>query len=331
MFNFNNDTTSSSSSIHTPTLFGFAIPTHRGHDHDDSTPFTYFPYEPVIAAIAVVFFRITVKLQIQHQQSKREEPILFRYLWAISLGVLAYTQQPYQYVVTAELASYMISMIVLYVTSPKQSPTKSTMAVALQSSVTVAMGSVASIIVAYGIVTCVGHPSTQQYFLNYLVPNVVKRAFLYLFPIEEMQKAYTIMEQFMMMEQEFFHHMIHHLFFVTFHIQVGMGYLGIDFLRSEQSRRNQLIRLDVYDDDDDDDAAINGSANGSTGKSMSATDPEPTKMSKKNHKEKQMSEKSRIFQRGAAPFSTYSGVPFGFLLAARCSWYQLTMFLLLLF
>ncbi len=47
------------------------------------------------------------------------------------------------------------------------------------------------------------------------------------------------------------------LLFITFHIQVGIGYLGIDFLKREQERRNQLVRMDMgiegNDDEDDDD------------------------------------------------------------------------------
>lgn len=42
-----------------------------------------------------------------------------------------------------------------------------------------------------------------------------------------------------------------HLFFATFNIQVGMGYLGINFLRKEQSRRNQLVQMDIIGDQEE--------------------------------------------------------------------------------
>lgn len=41
------------------------------------------------------------------------------------------------------------------------------------------------------------------------------------------------------------HDMLCHLLFVTAHIQVGLGHIGIAFLTSEQRRKNMLIRMDV--------------------------------------------------------------------------------------
>ena len=309
MFDSSNET---ASSVSMPTFFGLSIPTHR-NESDDAGAFTYFPYEPIIAAISIIFFRITVKLQRHHQKqssssssssslsSPLEEHVLLRYLLAIILGMLAYTQQSYQHIVTAELSSYMISYVVLYATS--QSTKQMVLPLRL---VCVLIGAFVSVLVSHGIVLSFCNPMLQQLFLDYMVPNVMKQAFLYLFPIVELQKAYRIMEQFMVMEQqEFFHHMIHHLFFVTFHIQVGMGYLGIAFLRSEQSRRNQLIRLDVYDDEDeheDDHHRLNGTT--TNGKDVTSQKKQKLN-TKKNNKERQMAEKSRIFQKGAAPFSTF--------------------------
>ena len=316
-----------------PTFFGLSIPTHRtldGNDNDDGSS-SFFPYEPIIAAISILFFRITVKLQRQkqlHQKSSSSSPpvvdddeyTVLRYGFAIILGILAYTQQSYQYIITAELSSYMISYIVLYVITTVSQPQQqlpaeknitTTYFVLFQRFVYILMGTLVSLLLSYGIVISFCDPTLQKLFLDDMIPNAIKQAFLYLFPIVEMQKAYSIMEQFMTtMDQEFFHHMIHHLFFVTFHIQVGMGYLGIAFLRSEQSRRNQLIRLDVYDDDDgetdcDDDNHhhINGVTN--NGKDTTTNhNKEQKQNTKKSNKEKQMSKKSRIFQKGAAPFST---------------------------
>lgn len=344
MFAFHNDTASSSTPLHTPTFFGLSIPTHRLHGSDPhgddallSSSFAHFPYEPIIAAIAIVFFRITVKLH--RPASQQEEPLLLRYLFAVILGICAYTQQSYQHIAAVELSSYMISYVVLYVVSqsptttmsmstgnkrtdhevPRRPPRNTSIMLSLQRFVFTLIGTIVSVGLSYGIVISCCNPVLQRYFMQYIVPNAIQRAFLYLFPILELQKAYTIMEQFMLMEQEFFHHMIHHLFFVTFHIQVGMGYLGIAFLRSEQSRRNQLIRLDVYDEeveeintaDDVDNIHSpqqqqgihqNGTTTNGHG---SLTKQEHKKNKKRDDKAHQMSEKSRIFQRGAAPFSTF--------------------------
>ena len=357
MFDFNNDTSSTFASSSSPTFFGLSIPTHRspqflydngnndngGSSSSSSSSFTHFPYEPIIAAIAIVFFRMTVKIQMSPSSPTtrttiREEPLLLRYISAIILGILAYKQQSYQHITMAELSSYMISYVVLYIIAKFPATKKTTtkpdedsnarqqnanILLSLQRFALLLIGTIVSVILSYGIVISCCNPILQQYFMKYMVPKAVQRSFFYLFPIQELQKAYTIMEQFMMMEQEFFHHMIHHLFFVTFHIQVGMGYLGIAFLRSEQSRRNQLIRLDVYDDneqeemnhgnDGDNDNGVQNNQpkerrhqNGaSTNGKHVLTKQEQYKNKKRNNKEKQMAEKSRIFQRGAAPFSTY--------------------------
>merc|ERR1712003_145537 len=80
-------------------------------------------------------------------------------------------------------------------------------------------------------------------------PTIIKTSIDCLFPVTEFQSAYNIIKQFV--NQNVLNHQIYQLLFVTFHIQFGMGFLGIGFLRSEQSRRNQLIRIVGNDDSDD--------------------------------------------------------------------------------
>jgi hypothetical protein len=86
------------------------------------------------------------------------------------------------------------------------------------------------------------------------------------------------------------------LFFITFHVQVGIGYLGIDFLKREQERRNQLVRMDMTD-------------------SIISDHNDTTNSSKKydNIHQKQQenrSKKSQQFQRTAAPFIFFTAVPY---------------------
>ena len=64
----------------------------------------------------------------------------------------------------------------------------------------------------------------------------------YLFPVNEFIAARDIMTEFI--EPKELYAKAGHLFFVTFHIQVGMGYLGISFLRAEQSRKNALVKIE---------------------------------------------------------------------------------------
>lgn len=100
--------------------------------------------------------------------------------------------------------------------------------------------------------------------------------------------------------------MIVHLLFVTFHIQMGLGHIGIAFLTSEQRRKNMLIRMDVDDDDDrnqrgdddDNEPLMNG------GVSRTSID-----IAKKINIKKQKSQK---FRRSAPTFILCSVLPYMF-------------------
>ena len=65
-----------------------------------------------------------------------------------------------------------------------------------------------------------------------------------MFPIQELAASYEIVNHFVT-DKELLHAMLAHLLFVTFHIQMGLGHIGIAFLTSEQRRKNMLIRMDV--------------------------------------------------------------------------------------
>jgi len=82
-----------------------------------------------------------------------------------------------------------------------------------------------------------------------------------------------------------------HLLFVTLHIQCGMGFLGIDFLTKEQSRRNMLIRLDLADDTE---APMNGKED---------------KLANTKSSSSRMTRAGR-FQRGAGPFIIFTALPY---------------------
>jgi len=64
----------------------------------------------------------------------------------------------------------------------------------------------------------------------------------YMLPVAEFEQAHDILIDFM--DPTTLYAKSRHLLFVTFHIQVGMGYLGIDFLRHEQSRKNALVKIE---------------------------------------------------------------------------------------
>ena len=46
------------------------------------------------------------------------------------------------------------------------------------------------------------------------------------------------------MVPQILHVQMNHLLYVTVHVQVGMGLLGIEFLTGEQEQKNMLIQLE---------------------------------------------------------------------------------------
>jgi len=85
-------------------------------------------------------------------------------------------------------------------------------------------------------------------FLTFVINNIpqypIKDALHYMFPISELNASYEIVTSFIS-NKELLHDMLAHLLFVTFHVQVGRGHIGIAFLTGEQRRKNMLIRMDV--------------------------------------------------------------------------------------
>jgi hypothetical protein len=106
-------------------------------------------------------------------------------------------------------------------------------------------------------VTCHVVPNGALFCAASLVtPTTLREGLAALFPIHEISAVYQIMDEFIH-EPCLLRAQVARLLFITFHIQVGIGYLGIDFLKREQERRNQLVRMDMgiegNDDEDDDD------------------------------------------------------------------------------
>jgi hypothetical protein len=135
------------------------------------------------------------------------------------------------------------------------------------------------------------------HWIGLLTPSFVFDGLASALPIDEVQAAYDILDRFIM-EPGLLKVQVSRLLFVTFHAQVGIGYLGIDFLTSEQERRNQLVRMDMSRDDEEDEPQekdVNGKQQNDS-----------TKDSKDNKK----MQRSRKFQRTAAPFIFYTAVPY---------------------
>merc|ERR1740133_359036 len=149
-------------------------------------------------------------------------------------------------------------------------------------------------------------------FIKSITPTFVTDALMVIFPIPEIQAAYDIMDHFIQ-EEGLLQDQVARLFFITFHIQIAIGYLGIDFLKKEQNRRNTLVRMDidVTDEDEDEIDKPPGSDNNETATTSTTKDTPLTEKSLQQKKKKsKMNKKAHRFKRTALPFILYTASPY---------------------
>ena len=263
-------------------LFGIPVTTHRLFD-DDHDGEVMFQYELLIAAASITFFRST----LYHST----ENVVWRWASAILLGMATYTNQPYSWITAGELSSYGLSFAWSYfVATKKDRPTPNWLNFGLSALV--------SLTASYGL--CCYWGSVCE-ILQLLTPSFVVEGLSWLLPIHEVQAAYDILSEFSS-SKKLLNQQIARLFYITFHIQVGMGYLGINFLNKEQERRNQLVRMDMVgpDDDEAEDSTKTKPKNGNKASNASKTVVSDEKKMKRSKK----------FQRSAAPFIFFTAVPY---------------------
>jgi energy-coupling factor transporter ATP-binding protein EcfA2 len=258
-------------------LFGLALSTHRPKDLGAEAS-SYFQYEPLIAAISILFFRTTV--------SQKNELAILRWFFALLLAGLAYCKKSYELILAVEIFSYAVPWVL-------QTPRLSTVFAKTTTTrlLSIAASAFASLVLAHVLVSDNLFP-----VLGMMTPSYVVQTIRYLFPVEEISAAYDIMKDFA--DPIILRKQIDHLFFVTFHIQVGMGFLGISFLRKEQHRRNLLIRMDVADTEDEDGRTTAKSNGSRSTKDLSSTEAKL--------------DRAKRFQGGAAPFILFSALPYMF-------------------
>ena len=299
-------TDDSSLPLSSPTLFGLSLSTHRLPGDLGENPSSYFQHEALIAAISILFFRWTVRY--------KSEPKVVRLLFALSLATLAYRRKSFELITAAEIFSYVVSWL-LFLTqqhSSSSSSSTSTNSLLLVRLIALIVASaVTSIVLSHIMLSGRG---TQ--LITVLTPKIVVRVLNYMFPIEELRSAYEIMESFA--DPNVLSQQISHLFFVTFHIQVGMGFLGISFLREEQSRRNDLIRLDMAASNGDDEDGDSRSKDGNNIKPTNGARESKQSNQKTNTNQKQKGQttsnarlfRANRFQKGAFPFIFGVAMPY---------------------
>ena len=281
------------------TLLGLPLSSYRDHTLDPSETSTFFEYEAAIAAISIFFFRTTV--------IQSDESTLLRYFFAFLLAGLAYFQKSYELVAAVQLFSYAaarqlsFSRVVRRGTSSSSSTTTvvgSSTHPALVQFVSVLVSGISSLAVARFVF------SRQCWdCLQLVTPSIVIQFLSYLFPVAELQRSYEIASAFL--DPTILNRQLYHLLFVTFHIQCGMGFLGIEFLRREQHRRNQLVRMDIDDshnnknETEDESRTSNGTA---------SSEPTTTTMTSKEMASRMR--KARRFQKSAGPFILGTALPY---------------------
>jgi hypothetical protein len=310
-----------------PTLLGLVLSTHRSNHLSPDAP-TIFEFESAIAAISIAFFRTTVQIRQKQdaetdtdeavaQKHRQAESIWLRWAFALLLAILAYTKQPYEVIAAAELFSYAAPYL-WYRNDSLRNAKVDTAITTSKRLLLISASAVASLLLA----RCAASGLFSQ-CLRFLTPSPVARFLRYMFPVDELADAYRIMARFAS-NPEILRRQVSHLLFVTFHIQVGMGFLGIDFLRQEQGRRNELVRMDVVGSTTLEQASAdaqqsneivgrrgvsNGSANGSKTPSASA------EQKKENVQDVRM-DRARRFQRTAPAFILWTALPYMFQIIA---------------
>ena len=296
-------------------LFGIPLSTHRNRESEQAQP---FPYEMVIAAISIAFFRTTIYL--------RKEPKLLRWFFGLVLGFLTYSNKSYELITSVEIFSYAVPLFlfsdynrltVLWgkkkknataATTTKMKEQESSSSILLRLAL-VAMSAILSWVICH--VTATG---SLFRWMGVVTPSFVSNGLASALPINELLAAYKILDKFIM-EPGLLRAQVSRLFFITFHIQVGIGYLGIDFLKQEQERRNQLVRLDTSSDG----TAEQAVEADSTGRSTDTNTNTKNQANGKRYNtttalesggDTKKLQRSKRFQKSAAPFIFFTAVPY---------------------
>jgi hypothetical protein len=268
----------------------FTIPLSTFRDRN--VPLSPFPYGMAISAISILFFRTTIR--------QSAEPNVLTWFFGLLLAFLAYSNKSYDLISAVQVFSYVVPLLLFssdQVLAPvifigkkvATTPTTPKVDMRIARILLIALSAILCLVVCH-------FTSSGALFraFSIIMPTFALDGLALLFPIHELKAAYHILDEFIL-EDGLLRDQVARLFFITFHTQVGIGYLGIDFLKREQERRNQLVRMDMTDSLSDSNDATVGSQNDDS------IHPK--------HQEN-MNKKSQQFQRTAAPFIFFTAVPY---------------------
>ena len=217
----------------------------------------------LLGSLAIFYSRYTI-----HNKS---ESRLFRIVMAFTLAFTSFYARRYDVVCALQMVSYMLPMLYSYFNANKKEGSRIIMFL-----LTTTILGVLSYTITQNFEIILTH-SLQV--LQTITPLFLKNLLYLLFPITEFTKAYESIQSFVE-DPEDLHQQICQLLFVTFNIQISMGYLGIDFLTREQIRKNELVRIEV------------------------------TEEQNKEKKEGILRERAKAFRRGAPNFIMTAAVPY---------------------
>ena len=276
-------------------FFNIPLSTHRDRD----VPFMPFKYGMLISAISILFFRTTITLPA----TSGKEPKFLRWFFGGLLAFLTYSNKSYELICAVEIFSYLVPFFLFsdYIPSVFSNFSKDENKAKVLRIVLIAISAILCLLVCH--LTATG---ALFRLLNLITPKYISDGLFSLFPIAEIQASYDIMDEFIT-EEGLLRDQVSRLFFITFHIQVGIGYLGIDFLKQEQHRRNELVRMDM-DVTDQNKSQSRGSSSSERKSTPSASKVSSSQEGKDGDQRK--TNRSLRFQRTAAPFIFFTAVPY---------------------
>jgi len=257
-----------------------------------------FQYECAIAGISAFFSRYTVK-------ARKDEPMPQRIFFATIMSFLSYNRKPYEIICAFHLFSYISPLLISWY-HKRQGMKKKEMSIVdkLRALTVVAISGVASLLFCQYVAS-----GDVQRILSIITPKMFVDAIYYLFPVAELQESHDIVSAFV--KPVLLQRMLSHLLFVTFHVQIGIGYLGIDFLTNEQLRKNQLIRMEFNqaDAEKEQQQQVKGDSNKADGNSSPASSTPNSPPKKITHTKNQLDAAGK-FRRAAVPFIFFTVIPY---------------------
>ena len=249
------------------------IPTnHAAQSTPLNTPYYHhrhrpplFPNEPLILFLSIFFCRFVTQTGsltgCSHSIHHAKFEFGLRTCISIVLGCMAYSGMEYSLICGVHLWSHVAPWVVgrccrilldgrndgkVINDDTKTNTKKETETTSWTSLATVCLAVILTFPISLYTCRYLSSPSFLS-LLPTILPSSLKEAIYYMFPIHEMTESYNIISAFYTTPQQtkVLHDMLKHLLFVTVHIQFGLGHIGIDFLTSEQKRKNMLIRMDV--------------------------------------------------------------------------------------